>query len=50
MPTSFYVTMEMKMLYVCLKMCEVNWYTDNMELHCSSVDLSYVKCNLQQDL
>jgi len=33
-PASFSVTMEMKMLYVCLKICEVNLYTDNMELQC----------------
>ena len=30
--------------------CELNLYADDMELHCSDVDLSCVECNLQQDL
>ena len=30
--------------------CELNWYADNMEMHCSNVNLSCVEHDLQKDL
>ena len=37
-------------LHNVVKVCELNLYVDNMELHCSNVDLSSVESDLQGDL
>jgi len=33
-------------LYNAIKICDLNFYADDMELHCSNVDLSCVSCVL----
>jgi len=37
-------------LYNVVKVCDLNLYADDMELHCSNVDLSSVESYLQGDL
>jgi len=37
-------------LHKAVKVCELNLYADDMELHCSNVDLSCVESDLQEDI
>ena len=37
-------------LHKAVKVCKLNLYADDMELHCSNVDLSCVESDLQEDI